>query len=241
MGNLSLCYDSSVKAKPLHPWNVSPTDAVTLQRELASRVDHTPFQGDPRYVAGTDISGVGPDGRVTAAAVVLTYPDLETVECRTLKATPQFPYVPGLLSFREIPVLVPLLESLSIEPDVILVDGQGTAHPRRFGVACHLGLLFDVPSIGCAKSRLVGEFDEPDPEKGAHTDLRHNGEVIGAALRSRTGVKPIFVSVGHRVDLASALRIVNSCLGKFRVPEPTRRSHLAAAGRLPTLSPGNRC
>ena len=211
---------------------------MTLQREMASQVQHTPYPGEPRFVAGTDISGVGPDGRVTAAAVVLTYPDLETVECRTLKATPTIPLRPR-------PPLLPgdprswspLLESLSIEPDVILVDGQGTAHPRRFGVACHLGLLFDVPTIGCAKSRLVGEFDEPGPEKCAHTDLRHKGEVIGAALRSRAGVKPIFVSVGHRVDLGSALRIVNSCLGKFRVPEPTRRAHLVAAGRLPPLSP----
>lgn len=192
-------------------------------------------------VAGLDISGVGSDGRATAAVVVLTYPALETIECRVVSAEVSFPYIPGLLSFREAPVLIPVLESLVSKPDVLLIDGQGIAHPRRFGIACHLGLLFDIPAIGCAKSRLVGAYDEPEVFRGSHTKLEHGTEVIGAALRTRDETRPIFVSIGHKVDLESALRIVLTCSPKYRVPEPTRRAHLAAAGKIEPLAPSNWC
>lgn len=220
---------------------MSPGEAADIQRELADRVVTRPFDGDPKVVAGLDISGVGPDGRATGAVVVLTYPELETIECRVVSAEVSFPYIPGLLSFREAPVLIPVLEALVSKPDILLIDGQGIAHPRRFGIACHLGLLFDIPTIGCAKSRLVGDYDEPEVFRGSHTKLEHRGEVIGAALRSRDGTRPIFVSVGHKVDLESALRIVLACTPKYRVPEPTRRAHLAAAGKIAPLAPANRC
>lgn len=192
-------------------------------------------------MAGLDISGVGSDGRATAAVVVLTYPELETIECRIVSTEVTFPYVPGLLSFRETPVLVPVLESLTIRPDILLIDGQGIAHPRRFGIACHLGLLFDIPAIGCAKSRLTGSFNEPGQVKGSFSVLKDGDETIGAALRSRDGTRPIFVSVGHKVDLASALRIVLKCAPKYRIPEPTRRAHLAAAGKITPCSLGKGC
>ena len=171
--------------------------------------------------------------------MVLSYPTLETVECRIARTEVAFPYVPGLLSFRETPVLVPVLESLALRPDVLLVDGQGIAHPRRFGIACHLGLLFDIPTIGCAKSRLTGKFEEPGQAKGSHAELKDGEEVIGAALRTRDGTRPIFVSIGHKVDLESALRIVLGCVGKYRIPEPTRRAHLAAAGKIAPFGPVN--
>ncbi len=192
-------------------------------------------------MAGLDISGVGSEGRAAVAVVVLTYPELETVECRVAHSEVTFPYVPGLLSFRETPVLSPVLESLDTTPDMLLIDGQGIAHPRRFGIACHLGLLFDIPAIGCAKSRLTGSFNEPALVKGSYSVLKDGDETIGAALRSRDGTRPIFVSVGHKVDLASAIRIVLKCAPKYRIPEPTRRAHLAAAGKIAPCSLGKGC
>lgn len=230
-----------VQARQIHPWNITPSEAVDIQRQLAERVVIRPLDGDPDLVAGLDISGVGPDGRATAAVVVLTYPQLETVECRVASSEVTFPYVPGLLSFRETPVLTPVLESLTTRPDMLLIDGQGIAHPRRFGIACHLGLLFDIPAVGCAKSRLTGAYKEPHVAKGSHEMLKDRGEVIGTALRSREGTRPIFVSVGHKIDLDSALSIVLTCAPKYRIPEPTRRAHLAAAGKIAPLIPPNRC
>ena len=188
-----------------------------------------------------DISGVGPDGRAKAAVVVMTYPELETVECRVASSKATFPYVPGLLSFRETPVLAPVLESLVTRPDILLIDGQGIAHPRRFGIACHLGLLFDMPTIGCAKSKLIGSFQEPAPVKGSSSMLKDGEEIIGAALKTRDGTRPIFVSVGHKTDLDSALRVVRTCAPKYRIPEPTRRAHLAAAGKIAPFRPGKGC
>lgn len=232
---------AGVKALRLHPWDVSPSEAIAIQRTLADRVVVSRVEREPRLVAGLDISGVGADGRATAAVVVMTYPELETVECRVFHAEAAFPYVPGLLSFREVPVLVPALESLVARPDILLVDGQGIAHPRRFGIACHLGLLFDISTIGCAKSRLIGSFEEPGLAKGSRQMLKDGEDVIGAALRSRDGTKPIFVSVGHKIDLDSALRIVMACARKYRIPEPTRRAHLAAAGRVAPFGPAKGC
>ena len=173
--------------------------------------------------------------------MVLSYPALELVECRIIRAEAPFPYVPGLLSFRESPVLVPVLESLKTLPDILLVDGQGIAHPRRFGIACHLGILFNMPAIGCGKSRLTGKFEEPGWAKGCHTELKDGEEVIGAVLRTRDGTRPIFVSVGHNVDLPYALDIVLGCVGKYRIPEPTRQAHLAAAGKIRPFGPSNQC
>lgn len=173
--------------------------------------------------------------------MVLSYPDLNIAEVRTVEAEPSFPYVPGLLSFREVPVLLGALEALQTTPDIVLVDGQGIAHPRRFGLACHLGLMLDVPTIGCAKSLLVGMHDTLSEEDCVWTWLEDDGEVIGAAVRTRRGVKPVYVSVGHRVNLDAAIDWTLACCRGYRLPEPTRLAHQAAGGRLPPNDPDTRC
>ena len=223
-----------VKRLALHPWDVDPKIAIQVQRDLASRVsaeDALDFQ--PRYVAGVDLSPPDADGIATAAAVLLELPSLRTVEVKVYREKPGFPYVPGLLSFRESPLVLGALEQLETEPDIIIVDGQGLAHPRRFGIACHLGLLMDTPAIGCAKSILKGRPDgDLDPERGAYIDLVDKGEVIGAAVRTRKSVRPVYVSIGHKISLASAIEWTLACCKGYRIPEPTRLAHLAAAGRL---------
>jgi len=214
-----------------HAWDLSPAAARELQLSLAGQVELIDRFGDIRLVAGIDI-GFEQAGKLTRAAVaVLRLPDLAAVEQQVARQPTRFPYVPGLLSFREIPAAVAALTALGATPDLLLCDGQGFAHPRRFGLACHLGWLLDVPSIGVAKSRLIGTFDEPGPERGAAAPLHDRGEVIGAALRSRTGVKPVFVSSGHRVGQSSALRLALACTGRYRVPEPLRHAHSLASAR----------
>jgi deoxyribonuclease V len=216
----------------LHRWDLSPKEAISLQRELASRVVR---RGEPRRVrrvAGVDISVDRAEGRGTGAVVVLSYPELEVVQVAVADAPLTFPYVPGLLSFRETPVLREAFRKISTPIDLLLVDGHGYAHPRRFGIACHLGLLLDVPAIGCAKSRLVGEHALPAAAAGSRADLRHNGEVIGSVLRTRDGIRPLFVSVGHKISLRAAEAwVLRLCRG-YRLPEPTRLAHQAAARRL---------
>jgi deoxyribonuclease V len=194
-------------------------------------------EGDPgeiRRVAGVDIAVDRARARGTGSVVVLGYPELEVVEVAVEEAPLTFPYVPGLLSFREVPVLRAAFRRLAGPFDLLLVDGQGLAHPRRFGLACHLGLLLDVPAIGCAKSRLVGEHASPDEAAGSRSDLLDDGEVIGGVLRTRDGVKPVFVSAGHRIGLAEAEAWVLRCCRGYRLPEPTRLAHQAAGGRIPT-------
>ena len=227
-------YNGSMRLAWTHPWPTSIQEARDLQERLASQVVHRNEAPDePRYVAGIDVSGKGADAPVRAAAVVLRWDDMAVVEVRTAAATPSFPYVPGLLAFREAPAVLDVLERLDTTPDLILADGQGLAHPRRFGLACHVGLLAGVPTIGCAKSLLVGRYSGLSPEQGSSADLVHRNEVVGAAVRTRSGVSPVFVSVGHRVDLAAAVRLTLACCRGYRVPEPTRTAHRAAAGRLP--------
>ena len=222
----------------LHSWDdLTPAEAVDLQRRLAPRVSAagTRGPGAVRTVAGVDLSPPDPEtGLVRGAAVVLSLPDREVVEVAVADGVPGFPYVPGLLSFREAPVLARALGRLRRDPDLIMVDGQGLAHPRRFGLACHLGLMTGVPTIGCAKSRLVGAHEAPAAERGSWTPLVHRGERIGAALRTRSGVSPVFVSVGHRISLESAVHWSLACASKYRVPDPTRMAHAAAAGRDPS-------
>ena len=188
-------------------------------------------------MAGVDISGADAEGMVLAAVAVLSYPDLEVAEVSLARGKPSLPYIPGFLSFRETPVLIDALEGLELTPDIIITDGQGLAHPRRFGIACHIGLLADVPAIGCAKSILTGRHGPLGNEAGSHAELTDQGEVIGVALRSRTGVSPVYVSVGHKIDLASATKWVLACCKGRRLPETTRLAHQAAAGR---LAPGRR-
>ncbi|RJQ39683.1 MAG: deoxyribonuclease V [Dehalococcoidia bacterium] len=215
----------------LHGWRLSPAAAIGLQKSLAVRVSKKWQKRAVRFVAGTDIS-VERDGRARAAVVVLNYPGLETVEVSAVEGRLDFPYIPGLLSFREIPLLLAAFRKLATVPDMVLVDGQGLAHPRRFGIACHLGLFLGIPAIGCAKSRLVGSHAEPGQNPGEYALLRDNGEVIGAALRTRAGTKPVYVSIGHRISLNMSIKWVMRCLGGYRLPEPARLAHQAAGGNL---------
>jgi len=223
-----------VKINKLHGWDVSFAQAKEIQLGLAGKVMAENNEDiSPRLVAGVDISSNNSQGTARGAVVVLSYPELNIVEIKTAEAKPVIPYIPGLLSFRECPVILAACEKLYNTPDLVLVDGQGIAHPRRLGLASHLGLFLDVPTIGCAKSILCGRHEPVGEEVGSHAELVDNGEVIGAALRTRVGTKPIYVSIGHKIDLASALYwVMQSCHG-YRLPEPTRLAHLAAGGNLP--------
>jgi deoxyribonuclease V len=213
--------------RPLHNWNVTPADAIEIQNRLRREVLIEPLDAEAvQTVAGADISFDKGMDTVFAGFVVLKLPELTMVERRGVKTTSTFPYVPGLLSFREVPPLLEAWQNLAIKPDAILCDGQGLAHPCRFGIACHLGLLLDMPTVGCAKSILVGAHEPVGEEPGDWTPLKHHGEVIGAALRTRRGVSPIYVSIGHRCDLKSAIALVRRCAGPTRVPETTRHAHL---------------
>jgi len=214
-----------------HAWDLSPAEARALQAELAPRVELADRFGAIALVAGIDIGFEGGGAITRAAVAVLRLADLALIEQAIARRPTVFPYVPGLLSFREIPAALDALATLASAPDLLLCDGQGFAHPRRFGLACHLGWLLDVPSIGVAKSRLIGRYTEPAAERGAATPLLDEDQVIGTALRARAGVKPVFVSIGHRVGLASATRLALACTGRYRLPEPTRHAHrLASAG-----------
>ena len=215
-----------------HPLDVSVAEARELQQRLRHEVREEPVL-DPEaveVVAGTDISYLRERRLALGAVVLMTYPGMEVLEIRTSALHVAFPYVPGLLSFRELPALLPALEALSRTPDLIFVDGQGLAHPRGFGLACHLGVLTGVPTIGCAKSRLVGEADEPGMEVGGQAPLIYRGRTVGAVLRTRRGVRPLYVSVGHLVDLPTAVRMVLDCLRGVRLPEPQRKAHQVAEG-----------
>lgn len=210
-----------------HPWDVDPAEARRLQAELAPRVDTgTPLTAY-RTVAGADISYDRGDDTLYAAVVVVDAATLAVVEQSSLAMQVPFPYVPGLLSFREAPPILRAFGQLKTRPDVLITDGQGIAHPRRFGIACHLGLILDIPAVGCGKSRLCGRFAEPEPERGTWSPLEDRGEVIGAVLRSRRGINPLFVSVGHKADLAGAIALVLSLTPKYRVPVPIRLAHVA--------------
>lgn len=222
-----------MKVRNLHSWQVGIDEAKALQWSLASQVSRESMPGTPRLVAGVDISGENSDGLARAAVVVLRYPEMEVVEHNVRALPVEFPYVPGLLSFREVPLILAACDGLAVIPDLFIADGQGIAHPRRLGLASHLGLFLDVPTVGCAKSILCGCHDDVGPEPGNWTPLRDRGEVIGAGLRTRRGVKPVYVSIGHKVDLETAIDRVMSCCRGYRLPEPTRLAHLAAAGRLP--------
>ncbi|MBM2831846.1 MAG: Deoxyribonuclease [Dehalococcoidia bacterium] len=203
--------------------------ARDIQRHLAGRVIGRNELGAPVLIAGVDISGER-DGVAVAAVVVLRHPQMELVEVQVAEGRPGFPYVPGLLSFRESPLIIAACEKLSHEPDLLLVDGQGVAHPRRLGIASHLGLLFDLPSIGCAKSILCGKHGPLDEEGQA--ELIDAGEVVGMAVRTKGSARPVYVSIGHKVDLPAAVYWVRQCCRGDRLPEPTRLAHLAAGGRL---------
>lgn len=220
-----------MRLRSLHPWEVTPKEAIEIQRGLARSVITEGRVAAPAHVAGIDV-GFEQGNTVTRAAVaVLGYADLQLETSAVARRPTTFPYVPGLLSFREIPAVLQALQALTVVPDVLLCDGQGIAHPRRFGIACHLGLLTDLPAIGVAKSRLIGEFDPPPETKGAWNPLTDKGECIGAVLRTRANTRPLFISVGHRLGLTEAIEIVMHCLTRYRLPETTRAAHRLASAR----------
>lgn len=217
-----------MKTTHLHDWNLTPEAAVALQRTMASQVvyDVALPLDKVRLVAGVDVSVK--ENVSHAAVVVLTFPDLQVVETVTNTLPTPFPYIPGLLSFREGPVLEAAFAQLQHEPDVLIFDGMGRAHPRRLGIASHLGLWLDKPTIGCGKTLLTGRYVEPPQERGASAPLMWRDELIGAILRTRVNTKPVYISPGHRIDLESALAVVMACTPKYRLPEPIRAAHNAA-------------
>lgn len=213
---------------PRHRWDVSPAEARSIQATLARRVLRRNSRGlrTARRVGGVDVSFRA--GWAIATIVVLDRRELAPIEAATVCQPISFPYVPGLLSFRECPPILAAWEQLREHPDALLVDGQGYAHPRRFGLACHLGVWLDVPTVGCAKTRLIGAYDEPAEQRGSTSALTDGDELIGAVVRTRTRVRPLFVSVGHRFDLDTAIAWTLASGRGYRLPEPTRLAHLAA-------------
>jgi len=223
--------------RPPHRWSLSPREAIAVQRRLAASVSVEPLRRRPQRVAGVDAAFSRDGGRCIGGVVLWDLKSGAVVEQHVAFRKLAFPYVPGLLSFREAPALLAALRKLRRAPDALLCDGHGLAHPRRFGIACHLGVLADLPAVGCAKSRLIGSHRDPATRRGSRQPLRDGGEDIGAVLRTRSGVKPVFVSVGHRCDLASAERLVLACAAGYRLPEPTRLAdQLVAAAKRGEIS-----
>lgn len=216
-----------MKIHPVHDLDVDLAGAAAaLQRELVARLRHPPLDALPRYVAGADISFSRVDPRLHAGVVVLELPSLEVVEERVGCFEARVPYVPGFLAFREVPALLPLFEALETTPGAVLCDGHGIAHPRGLGLAAHLGLFLGVPTVGCAKSPFVGEHDPVPTRRWSRRALTLEGRTLGAVLRTRAGVRPVYVSPGHLVDLEGAVRLVRATTGTVRLPEPTRQAHL---------------
>lgn len=215
--------------RKLHDWDFEYEKARRLQERLAEEVALRPLPAEIETVAGADVSFSRKHSRFFAAVVVMTFPGMQRVERVTADTPPAAPYIPGMLTFREGPTLVEAFRELEAEPDIFIFDGHGYAHPRRFGLACHMGLWLERPTVGCAKSRLVGTHEEPGTEKGQHTPLwsEEGNEKLGCVLRTRTDVKPVFVSPGHLADFESSRELVLRCAVKYRLPEPTRQAHLA--------------
>jgi len=213
----------------MHSWPTDAASAREVQETLRSQVIREDALGAVSYVAGVDV-GFEDAGRTTRAAVaVLEYPGLALLEQVISRSPTRFPYIPGYLSFRELPSVLQALEQLTVIPELLLCDGQGLAHPRRFGLACHLGVLTDIPSIGVAKSRLIGVHNDPPREKGQWVPLMDKGETIGAVVCTRNNVSPVYVSLGHRISLSTAIDYVLGCTTRFRLPETTRWAHRLAS------------
>lgn len=211
---------------PLHRWDLTPREAIAVQQEIRTQVRIEPLTRPVETIAGADISFNKFSEKIYTGIVVLRLADLQIVETVGLRTTSKFPYVPGLLSFREAPSLLEAWEQLKIKPDVLMLDGQGLAHPRRLGIACHIGVWLDIPTLGCAKSILVGRHAELPFEAGSYAPLVDKGEQVGVALRTKNKVAPVYVSAGHRLDLPTAIDLVLRTTTKYRQPEPTRQAHL---------------
>lgn len=219
-----------------HGWKLNIKEAIRLQEELRTKVVLEDQFKDIEIIAGFDV-GVkkrgtsGKELRGIGACVVMSYPDLEIIEKHVEVTEVNYPYVPGLLSFREIPILIPLLEKIENEPDILMMDGQGIAHPRRFGLASHIGVILNKPSIGCAKSHLIGDYDEPAQEAGSYKYIFQDGDIIGAVVRTRKGVKPVYISPGHKITLNTSIVVTLRCCMGYRLPEPVREAHKLTRGR----------
>jgi deoxyribonuclease V len=222
----------SVKVEQLHSWQVSPAEALDIQWRLAGQVSKKSEIVTTHFIAGVDLSAGNAQGVARGAVVILSYPELRVVETKLVQGKLDFPYIPGLLSFRESPLILAACEQLTVTPDLILVDGQGVAHPRRMGLASHLGLFLNTPTIGCAKSLLCGRHEVPSEKPGSYAEVVDRGNIIGVVLRTRLGTKPICISIGHKIDLQTAIHWVLECCRGYRLPEPTRLAHLAAGGNL---------
>jgi deoxyribonuclease V len=217
---------------PLHSWKVDVHKAIKIQEDLRDRVVLKKTLSEVKKIGGGDVAYSEDRDLLLGAIVVLSFPGVEILDMSTAYGKIPFPYIPGLLSFREGPILVQIFEKLKVKPDIMVFDGQGIAHPRRFGLASHLGLWFDLPSIGCAKTPLLGESVTPGASKGSFKLIRREGEEIGAVLRTKDNVKPLFISPGHRIDVTTSIQVIlESCHG-FRFPEPLRRAHQATRNML---------
>ncbi|MBW4519080.1 MAG: deoxyribonuclease V [Scytolyngbya sp. HA4215-MV1] len=217
--------------KQRHPWVLTAEEATAIQQELRQEVVTEDQLGAVQFVAGMDV-GFEAEGSITRAAIaVLRFPDLQFHEQAIARRPTTFPYIPGYLSFREVPTVLDALEQLQTIPDLLLCDGQGIAHPRRLGIACHLGLLTDLPAIGVGKSRLVGRHEDVPEQRGSWVPLIHQKETIGAVLRTRPGTKPLYISPGHKISLLTAIEYVMSCTTKYRLPETTRFAHKLASAK----------
>jgi len=221
---------SFMKTPHSHLWDLDSRQARELQSRLSNEVIRYKSEMDVKLIAGIDVSVSRFCKAGRAAVVVLDYRSLELCEVSVVEGEIDFPYIPGLLSFRESPLALKAWQRLKSRPDLLMIDGQGIAHPRRFGIASHLGLLLDIPSIGCAKSRLTGTHDLLPEQAGSYRLLKEKDEIIGAAVRTKRRVQPVYVSIGHRIDLDSAVSLVLECCRGYRLPQPTRLAHLAAGG-----------
>ena len=210
--------------EPLHAWNLTPTQAIDLQKELAQRIIREDRFGEVHTIAGVDMAINEQNGMARAAVVLLSFPELEILERHVYEEPLRMEYIPGLLSFRETPCIIGAFAQLKQQPDLVMVDGQGIAHPRRLGIASHLGLWLDLPTIGCAKSILTGSHEALSEEAGSWVPLKYRGETIGAVVRTRTRVNPMIISLGHRISLESSIRYVLLCTKGYRLPEPTRQA-----------------
>ncbi len=214
-----------MKYKPLHPWEIVPKEGIEIQKRLRKRLIFDDNEFKIEKICGTDVSFEKGKSILFSAAVIFSYPDFGVIEEQTAACECSFPYVPGLLSFREVPVLLKAFEKVKNIPDVVICDGHGIAHPRGIGLASHLGLFLDIPAIGCAKKKLYGDYNEVGNRKGDYSYLSNSNKNIGIVLRTRENVKPVFVSQGYRIGLDFSRRIVLSCCKKYRIPEPIRKAH----------------
>jgi len=211
--------------KPLHPWKVSIEEAIRIQENLKDRLILKKTFPSLKTIGGADVAYSRDGNFLQGAIVVLSYPEMKLIDTATAKGEISFPYIPGLFSFREGPILVKAFQGLRVKPDLLILEGHGTAHPRGLGYASHMGLWFNLPSIGSARTPLLKEFDYPETSKGSYTWVYLGGKKVGAVLRSRQGVKPVFVSPGHRIDLMTSIRIVLATSQRYRIPEPLRKAN----------------